>query len=663
MSIDAQILRAERHVQIGAVLQRDATLIIERWRKRSLVEQPRAAHLHHAALLDHLPQFLWQLGRSLADSGKHDDAHHPPAIEHGEQRWDLGWSLDEIVGDYNILRREILEYLDETLDRPLRLRETLAIGMGLDEAIAISVTRFVQYRDEQLHEIQASQKKSVEEIFQFRQLFQHASWGVVITDVQDDRLAFVNPAFAAMHGRTVEEMVGMPLAETFAPEARALLPELIRAVETTGEHVYESLHIRKDGACFPTLTDAFALKDEAGAVRYRAANVQDVSGRKNLEASLRAQAESLEKADQRKNEFLATLAHEMRNPLAPLRNALDILRLNGHDPALIQNVREIMDRQVQQLGRLVDDLLDVSRISQGKLTLRRERIDVQALVTQALQTSAPLLEAHQHQLEVQLPNQPLPVEVDRARFIQILVNLLNNAAKYTPDGGRIAVAAALEGGEVVVRVRDNGVGVPVEMQARIFDLFTQIDLGAERTHGGLGIGLTLVRRLVELHGGRITCSSPGAGGGSEFAVYLPALATPRTAPAAPAAAPPSESSRHILIVEDNADGRESLAMLLRLMGHRVETAADGPSGVQAVLTARPQVALIDIGLPGLDGYQVAAQVRAALAQDVFLVALTGHAQPEDRRRALEAGFDNHLTKPIDLDDLRDLLARQGQAHG
>jgi CheY-like chemotaxis protein/two-component sensor histidine kinase len=325
------------------------------------------------------------------------------------------------------------------------------------------------------------------------------------------------------------------------------------------------------------------------------------------------------------------------------------------DPNIVQ-ARDIVERQVKQMVRLVDDLLDFTRIAQGKVELRKSAFDLAEAVAQAIQTTTPLFEAQQHQLSVELPNEPLRLEADQARVVQVVVNLLNNAGKYTDRGGRIALTGAREGDEVVIRVRDNGIGIEPQMLGRVFDMFTQVDRAVHRAQGGLGIGLTLVRQLVEMHHGRVSVHSEGPGRGSEFTVRLPALPA---APADPPAAdpPPQETAgRHILIVEDNADARSTLQTLLNLLGHRVETAATGPEGIDRALASRPQVVLVDLGLPVLDGYEVARKLRAELGGAVRLIALTGYAHEEDRRRAREAGFDAHLVKPVEMDDLNRLLA-------
>jgi len=660
VSTDPRVLRAERYAEIGATIQRDVGLLIERWRERALHVQHKVPRLHREALLDHLPEFLTQLGQSLErQESSAIGPHTRSAHQHGKQRWEVGWSLSEMIQDYQLLRLVLLEYLDEVLARELDLREIMAVGLALDDAIAASVERYTAHRDEELRRVQAEytaqQQQVQQQLLQWKYVFEHASWGVALANPADNTLVAVNPAFARMHGYPDHDLVGQPLAIVFAPESQAVFDEAIRQVHATGQHVYESSHVRKDGTRFAVLTNVVGLKDEAGNVFLRAANCQDISERKRLEESLLHQAEVLQASDRRKNEFLATLGHELRNPLAPLRNALEVLRLNGADPTISRQAQDIMDRQLHQLTRLVDDLLDVSRIAQGKLTLRKERLDLRGVLTQAVQMNTPLVTGRGHRLTVRLADEPLWVEADRARLIQVFVNLLNNAAKYTPMGGEIVLTAACEP-QVVVRVRDNGVGIPPEMLTRIFDLFTQIEDRVDRSAGGLGIGLTLVRRLVELHGGTVTASSPGIGQGSEFTVRFETVSAP--GPAAPAANAHATRPRHILIVEDNADSRESLAQLLRLLGHRIDASADGPTGVEAALRLRPEVALIDIGLPGLNGYEVAERIRGALGAGIFLIALTGHSQPEDRQRALAAGFDAHLTKPIEMELLWELLAKR-----
>jgi signal transduction histidine kinase/DNA-binding response OmpR family regulator len=367
----------------------------------------------------------------------------------------------------------------------------------------------------------------------------------------------------------------------------------------------------------------------------------------------------VQEADRRKNDFLSMLAHELRNPLAPIRNGVHILRAAGDADGRVREVREMMDRQVQHLVRLVDDLLDLSRITSGKIRLQRKPVDVGAVLARAAETCRPLIDQRRHRLTVAPPPRPLAVEGDEVRLTQVVGNLLNNAAKYTEESGQIWVSAGREGGDAVIRVRDTGVGIPPEMLGSIFELFTQIDRSLDRSQGGLGIGLTLVRQLVELHAGRVEASSLGPGRGSEFVVRLPALpAEPADAPRpAPEPAAARGPARRVLVVDDNRDAAESLGLLLEVAGHQVRLCHDGPSALQAAEEYQPEVVLLDIGLPAMDGYQVARQLRARpTTRQALLVALTGYGQEEDLRRAREAGFDHHLVKPADLETLTGLLA-------
>ncbi|HET7499237.1 MAG TPA: ATP-binding protein [Candidatus Eisenbacteria bacterium] len=369
----------------------------------------------------------------------------------------------------------------------------------------------------------------------------------------------------------------------------------------------------------------------------------------------------LKESGRMKDEFLATLAHELRNPLAPIRNAADILKQHGpRDPELVW-ARQVIERQAEHLSRLVDDLLDVSRITRGKIELRRERIPVSVIVSSAVETARPLIEGNQHALTVSLPGEPLYVNGDLTRIAQVVSNLLTNAAKYTPPSGRIEVGAEREGDQAVLRVKDNGVGIPREMLGRIFEMFAQVDSSLERTAGGLGIGLTLARTLVELHGGSIEARSDGAGRGSEFLVRLP-LATTEPPPLPPPAATEGPGARdaraRILVVDDNVDAADSLGRLLALDGYDVRIANGGMEALREAETFRPQVILLDIGLPMMNGYDVARRLRKEpWGAEIRLVALTGWGQDEDRRRSKEAGFDEHVVKPIDPASLRVLLRR------
>jgi PAS domain S-box-containing protein len=370
------------------------------------------------------------------------------------------------------------------------------------------------------------------------------------------------------------------------------------------------------------------------------------------EQAARAEAETANRA---KDEFLALLAHELRNPLAPIVTAAALLRRPDIPATVAEQSAGVVERQAKNLARLLDDLLDVSRITRGRIELRVERVPIAGPVANALEATRPLLDERRHRVALTLPEVPLCVEADPARLEQIIVNLLNNAAKYTPPGGTIHVTASGEDGELALRVRDTGVGIPKDMLPRIFDAFVQGDQTLAHTSGGLGLGLTLVHRLVELHRGRVEAHSEGPGRGSEFTIRLPLSRAPVAATGQGEAAGRCPMAA-VLLIEDNADARETLRTLLEQDGHRVDDAADGASGLARAEATRPDVVLIDIGLPHVDGYEVARRIRARHGARPVLVAITGYGQADDQRRALDAGFDAHLTKPVFPAQLADVLA-------
>jgi PAS domain S-box-containing protein len=408
-----------------------------------------------------------------------------------------------------------------------------------------------------------------------------------------------------------------------------------------------------------------ALRDDTGRLLGAVVSLHDVSASHEAEL-LRESREQLAEADRRKTEFLATLAHELRNPLAPISNGLHLLRLSNDESAR-ERAREMMERQLTHLVHLVDDLLDIARISSNKVELRRERLELQAVLAGAVETSAPAITAAGHTLEVHMPGQPLVVWGDSTRIAQIVSNLLNNAAKYTPHGGHIELSACEEDGRAVVRVQDTGMGIPPEELPKVFEMFTQVGRHRSHAQGGLGIGLALVKRLVELHGGAVQAHSDGAGRGSTFAVLLPltraAGPSPPDVPADKSALEPPSSFR-VLVVDDNVDAAESLATLLELEGHETRIAHDGEAAVRVAAEFLPRVIFLDIGMPGKDGYQVARELRShAATRDATLVALTGWGAQEDRARSRNAGFDHHLTKPASLESVEALLAHIAMPQG
>jgi CheY-like chemotaxis protein/two-component sensor histidine kinase len=376
-----------------------------------------------------------------------------------------------------------------------------------------------------------------------------------------------------------------------------------------------------------------------------------------MEGELRGRAEQLLVADRRKNEFLATLAHELRNPLAPIRNGLQIWRLCPGDAALMEQTRDMMERQLGQMVRLVDDLLDLSRVSRGTIELRKERIQLMKIIEQAIETSLPTIKEAGHELTIDAPPSAIYVDADLTRMGQVFANILNNAAKYTQPGGRIRVAVEQADGEAVISIKDDGVGIPADMLPNVFDMFTQVDRNLDRSQGGLGIGLSIVRRLVEMHEGTVEAKSAGVGTGSEFIVRLPVALSIVSSQAAPDQSARATNQCRILVVDDNRDAAASLAMMLRLMGHETKTANDGMEALNVAAQFHPDIMLLDIGMPHLNGHDTARRIRSEpWGQGIFLAALTGWGQDEDRRKSKEAGFDAHMVKPIELAALETMLS-------
>ena len=406
---------------------------------------------------------------------------------------------------------------------------------------------------------------------------------------------------------------------------------------------------------------------ELAFIQDVAARTRTAVERANAEATLRASEDryrrmndELAESARMKDEFLATLAHELRNPLAPIRNALKIQALAAHDPALILKTRELMERQVVHMVRLIDDLLDLSRLSRGMIELKMDRVSLPAIVGLALDASRPFIEQSAHELAVHLPGEDLVVLADPVRITQIITNLLNNAAKFTPSGGKLGLLLERSGDSALVRVRDNGIGIRRDMLERVFNMFEQVDRSYAQVSGGLGIGLTLVKQLVEAHGGSVRAASNGLGSGSEFSVFLPLA--PRVPPTPPpqstdAKPPMPGASQRILIADDNEDAARSLAMLLELGGHETRVVTDGAQAVAAAREFAPHVAILDIAMPVMDGLDAARAIRASpLGDQIHLVALSGFGQESDKQRSAEAGMDEHLVKPVDLRHVDRILA-------
>lgn len=469
----------------------------------------------------------------------------------------------------------------------------------------------------------------------------------------EGRIISWNTGSKRILGYEEPEIIGQPFEKIFVPEdIQRRRPEYeLQTAKETGRAEDERWHLRKDGSRFWASGVVTPLLDENGNLQGFAKILRDITDRKRTE-------EQLAEANQRKDEFLAMLAHELRNPLAPIQNAVQIFKHESAGKLNLEEVAGMVERSLSRIVRIVDDLLDVSRITKGKIELRKERLTLQWAVQQAIESVQPLIESRKHDLSVSMPPEEVWVEADPVRIDQIITNLLTNASKYTEPGGKIWLNVERLGNDCVLTVKDNGIGISPEMLPRIFELFVQVDHSLERAQGGLGIGLTLVKRLVEMHGGAVEVHSGGIGEGSEFVVRM------RVVPEYTGQRPDnvqsnrskSENSLRILVVDDNVDTAESLAMLLRIAGHQVTTENTGPKGLQTAISEKPDVVLMDIGLPGMDGCQVAQHIRehpefAAMK----LIAISGYGQEADQRRCQQAGFNHHLVKPVDPMKLQELF--------
>jgi PAS domain S-box-containing protein len=559
------------------------------------------------------------------------------------------------------LRAGVRDFVPKTPD----YLETLlpVVARVLNEARAVRQLAEAQARLIREQAARAEVERSAEALRaseeRFRRLFEAAQDAILILDADTGKILDANPAVKGLLGYAHDELAGMEWWQIGFLADQQSSGLAFRRLQEEGSIRLEELPLQtKRGVRREVefVGNVYRVNDH----KVIQCNLRDISARKQAEEALR-------EADRRKDEFLAMLAHELRNPLAPIRNALHLMEMAGANEAFARQARQMIERQVEQLVRLVDDLLDVSRITRGKINLQKQRVDLATLVARAVESSQPLIDARKHRLEIAMPKAPLVVEGDPVRLVQVLLNLLNNAAKYTPEGGQIWLTAELasrdgQQPEAVLRVRDTGMGIPRNMLPKVFDLFTQVDRSRDRAEGGLGIGLTLVHRLVELHGGTVEACSEGPGQGSEFIVRLPLLAAtpppdrekplPRATPAAP------KTAHRILVVDDNRDSAESLATLLRLLGNDVRTAHDGRLALEIAAAYRPDVVVLDIGLPGMSGLEVGRLLRERQkgTEQPLIVAMTGYGQEEDRRRSQEAGFNAHLVKPVDLKVLQELLA-------
>ena len=589
---------------------------------------------------------MWRLPRELMDTRQHRKLLEVTGLQFKEPET-FRARIEEIYDSSPPESFDLLELADG------RVFERFTKVQSVEER---NVGRVWSFRDI------TERKRAEEELRQQREWYQVtlSSIGdaVITTDTQG-KVTFLNPVAEMMTGWKTDEASGQPLEKVFniineetRQPAKNPVDKVLREGIVVGLANHTAL-IARDGAERSIEDSAAPIRDATGNISGAVMVFHDVTERRRVEKALKD-------TDKKKDEFLATLAHELRNPLVPIRNGLKVLQLAGNHSVVAENTRSMMDQALNQMVRLVDDLLDASRITTGKLQLRKEWVELAAVVQSAVETSRPLIDEQGHKLTVTLPPAPVLLDADPIRIAQVFSNLLNNAAKYSAAGGHIALTAETQRDAVLVSVTDRGIGIPAEHLPRVFEMFAQVDTAFDRSQGGLGIGLSLVKGLVGMHGGRIDAHSDGPGKGSEFVVRLPVVITQPSPGLHPAnddrvEAPHAEKCR-ILIVDDNSLSSKSMAMLLRLMGHEIATAFNGFEGVEVARTFRPDVILLDIGLPKLDGYEVAQRIRAQpWGKNTLLIAVTGYGQEEDRRRSLEAGFDFHMIKPVNVVELEKTL--------
>nr|WP_283254283.1 response regulator [Ramlibacter paludis] len=539
------------------------------------------------------------------------------------------------------------------------------------EVLMAKVSVFVElYRSKE--ELRARERRDYEQRLEakeerYRTLFESIDEGFCVIrllreadgTVRDYSFEEANEAFSMHTG--LRDAVGRTINE-LAPGIETRWFELYDRVARTGE----ATRFVEESKAMHRWFDVYANRLGGPGSDLVAVLFSDITERLVAEQDLRRLADQLAEANKRKTEFLATLAHELRNPLAPLSNGLHLMRLAGNKPEMLEKTRQMMERQVQHMVHLVDDLLDVARISTGKVELRRRPMDLKDVVATAVETSHSLIESSRHGFQVETPAEPLPMNADPTRIAQVVSNLLNNAAKYTPPGGRIALRVTREGDEAVLSVTDTGVGIGPEALGKVFEMFAQVSTAEGRPQGGLGIGLSLVQSLVALHGGSVTATSPGRGQGSTFTVRLPLVKEVQPgATSAPASDSRKAGQLRVLVVDDNTDAAESLGVLLEMEGHAAHITHTGRDALAAAPDFAPDVVFLDIGLPDLSGYDVARQLRNMPAgENALLVALTGWGTQEDRKRTSDAGFDRHLTKPAELAAVEELLRSAALAkHG
>ncbi|HVX13982.1 MAG TPA: ATP-binding protein [Pirellulales bacterium] len=611
-------------------------------------QQARLAQLREG--IDELER-QWTEARQIRERPAFDDASLRAAARGSQQSVA---AVQRLLDEMDEAERDLLRTRSQEREDTYRLALATEVLSGV--AAVIGVLAFTILLRRHLAARLSASALIAEQRERLRTTLASIGDAVITTDLRG-HITSLNAQAEMLTAWQAHEAIGRPLVDVFRivnedtrqpvenPATRAIREGVVVGLAN------HTLLLARNGVERPIDDSAAPIRCSEGLVVGCVLVFRDVTERRQAEFAARD-------ADRHKDEFLAMLAHELRNPLAPIRNALSILRLTPDDREAFWGSVETMDRQVGQMVRLIDDLLDVSRISRGKLELRKERVELAAVIRQAVETGRPLIDGAPHELELELPPQPVFLDADPIRLAQVFSNLLNNACKFTEAGGRIRIVAACHGREVTVSVEDNGIGIPPDKLEQIFGMFSQVDTSLERSRSGLGIGLTLVKTVVDLHGGRVEARSDGLGKGSRFVVVLPDRSElPHSVVVEPDEPPQVTGNRRILVVDDNRDSAETLALLLRMAGNETHLANDGYEALAVAERVQPDVILLDIGLPNLNGYDVCRRIREQpWGQDIFIAALTGWGQEEDRQRSREAGFDEHLVKPVNHAALMKLLA-------
>jgi PAS domain S-box-containing protein len=651
----------ETEIQLTDLCARHAADAIEVAKSQRELKESEA---RFARFMQHLPGLAWikdEAGRYLFANAAAQRVFRTTAAElYGKMDHDVfpqetaeqfqANDRRALLNEAGVQTIEILEHDDGTLHFSLVNKFPIR---GVDGSSTLIGGMAIDVTDQKRAEESLRESEQ-----RFRNMADHAPVMIWVTEA-DGNCSFLGKTWYEFTGRSPADSLGFGWIDAVHPDDRAnARDQFLRANERQQAFSHEYRLRGNSGAYFWVIDAAAPRFDDNGVFLGYIGSVIDITKRKRAEEALRESEAALKEADRRKDEFLALLAHELRNPLAPIRTGLELMRLAGNDAAVVEEVRTTMERQSQQMVRLIDDLLDVSRITRGTMELRKSRVELATVVESAVETSRPIIQDLGHQLTVELPKQPIVIDADPTRLAQVVANLLNNAAKYMPRGGRIQLVAQRDNGAVTISVKDTGIGIPPEMIDRIFEMFTQVDGSLERAHGGLGIGLTLVKRLVEMHGGTVTAHSDGANCGSEFIVRLPIvvelLGEDGEANGQHVAA---SGKRRIMVVDDNESAAEVMGMLLKALGNEVQTVFSGLEAIELAERFRPDVMLLDIGMPKMNGYETARRLREQpWGKDILLAALTGWGQEEDKRRTREAGFNHHFVKPLDLSLLQRFLA-------